>query len=226
MLALDPKPPRMLHEILLSLSGHQSPLLKAELSNGSAASIITPSERQLLASAAHLSDVHINLIKHTGRVSSSHPSTICRAIATAIQSTHLAAFQRKVLEVEESILKDDPELVGAYNIVPLTAVMAEFQPWTRRMEWLWEVVQFMEEKDSSSRLCWGSKAIDKLRLELQSGYKDIQETALTLIKAAETAWLRQVSTWVLYGRLPTVGGDDFFVRRIPGPDEVCADAMQ
>lgn len=209
----------MLHEILLSLSGHPSPLLTASLSDTNSSSFaLSPSERQLLASAAHLSDLHIKLIKHSARITSSHPSTVCRAIATAIQSVHLAALRRTVLEVEAGILRQDPDLVGAYNIVPLTAVMGTFQPWTRRLEWLWEVVQFVEAKDASGRLCWGARAIDRLRAELQSGYRDVEETALTLVAAAETAWLRQVSAWIFYGRLPSAaGGEDFFIRS--GEDE-------
>lgn len=208
----------MLHEILLSLSGHPSPLLKAELSDQSS-SAISPSERQLLASAAHLSDLHVKLIKHAARITASHPSTVCRAVATAIQTVHLAALRRKVLEVEAAVLRDDPALVGAYNIVPLTAIMGEFQQWTRRLEWLWEVVQYLEAKDASGRLCWGSRAVDRLRAELQSGYRDVEETALTLVAAAETAWLRQVSAWIFYGRLPSAGGEDFFVRAAENQDE-------
>lgn len=209
----------MLHEILLSLSGHPCPLLRADLPDESSAiSGITPPERQLLASAAHLSDIHIKLINHTSKISNAHPSAICRAVATAIKSTHLAAFQRKILQVEENILKDDPELVGAYNIVPLTAVMAEFKQWTRRMEWLWEVAQYMASNVApGGTLCCASTLMGRLRLELQSGYKDVQETALTLVQAAETTWLRQVSAWVLYGKLPSIGGEDFFIQ--PTKDE-------
>ncbi|KAM3539497.1 hypothetical protein ARSEF1564_007593 [Beauveria bassiana] len=211
----------MLHEILLSLSGHPSPLLTAELSDTSSSSAaLSPPERQLLASAAHLSDLHIKLAKHCSRITASHPSTVCRAVATAIQSVHLAALRRKVLEVEASILRHDADLVGAYGIVPLTAVMGDFQPWTRRLEWLWEVVRFLEAQDASGRLCWGARAIDRLRAELQSGYRDVEEAALTLVSAAETAWLRQVSAWIFYGRLPSAGGgEDFFVRAGESPDE-------
>lgn len=208
----------MLHEILLSLSGHPSPLLRPDLSaEASAAAGISPPERQLLSVAAHLSDVHIKLINSTARVSNSHPSAICRAVATAVKTIHLAAFQRKVLEVEEGILKQDPEYVGAYNIVPLTAVMGEFKQWIRRMDWLWDVVQFMSSTPpDSTHLCWGAKIIEKLRTELQSGYRDIEETAASLVKAAETTWLRQTSAWVFYGKLPAIGGDDFFIQQAQG----------
>ncbi|KAH7324616.1 gamma-tubulin complex component protein [Stachybotrys elegans] len=199
----------MLHEILLSLSGHPSPLLLRADGDERAhhAAGITPPERQLIASAAHLSDLHIKLIADTAQIAAQHPSVICRAVATGIRSVHLSAFQRKVLEVEESILKDDPDLVGAYNIVPLTALMAEFKGWTRRMEWLWELVRFMSQEK-----CQGSQLMNRLREDLLSGYPDIAETAMALVTIAETAWLKQVSAWVLYGRLPNVGRD-FFVRK-------------
>jgi len=210
----------MLHEILLSLSGHPSPLLRTDTTQPHALSGISPAERQLLASAAHLSEVHIKLISYTAQVANSHPSTICRAVATAIDSIHLAAFQRKVLDVEESILQDDPELVGAYNIVPLTAIMGEFKDWTRRMDWLWEMVQFMLAKDKKGNGCHGAQLMDRLRLELQSGYRDVQETALSLVAVAETAWLKQVSAWILYGRLPSFGSEDFFVQKVEESEEV------
>ncbi|KAH7143831.1 gamma-tubulin complex component protein [Dactylonectria macrodidyma] len=209
----------MLHEILLSLSGHPSPLLRTDAPELHALAAVSPAERQLLASTAHLSSVHVKLISYTAQIANSHPSTICRAAATAIDSIHLAAFQRKVLEVEDTILQDDPELVGAYNIVPLTAVVGEFQEWTRRMEWLWEMVQFMLVKNKEGDVCHGARLMDRLRTELQSGYQDVVETAMSLVTIAETAWLKQVSAWILYGRLPNFGSEDFFVQRAEESDE-------
>jgi len=41
---------------------------------------------------------------------------------------------------------------------------------------------------------------------------DLQEIALQLIRAAEKAWMRQLSMWLLYGELPTSGKDDFFIQ--------------
>ncbi|KAG6002748.1 hypothetical protein E4U21_002806 [Claviceps maximensis] len=203
----------MLHEILLSLSGHPSPLLRLPSSpEADALAGITPPERQLLSSAGHISQLHTKLIAYSLEVATSHPSTICRAVSTAISSVHLAAFQRKVLDVEASVLNKDAALVGAYNIVPLTAVMGEFQQWTRRLEWLWDTVRFIMATDDEGRPCRGAALIDRLRDELQSGYQDVAATAESLVQAAETAWLKQVSAWVLYGRLPSFGADDFFVQ--------------
>jgi hypothetical protein len=209
----------MLHEILLSLSGHPSPLLRTDAAEPHALSAISPPERELLASVARLSDLHIKLVSYAAQISAEHPSPICRAVATAIDSIHLAAFQRRVLEVEDSILRKDPGLVGAYNIVPLTAIVGRFSEWTRRMEWLWDLVQLMLRK-FQGETCHSARLIDRLRAELQSGYGDIEQTALSLVSVAETAWLKQVSAWILYGRLPSFGEDDFFIQRSDSSEQV------
>ncbi|KAI0478040.1 Spc97/Spc98 family protein [Xylaria cf. heliscus] len=203
----------MLHEILLSLSGHPSPLLRNDYSDPAASPLISPPERQLLDTAAHLSDLHCKLKEQTSRISSSHPSAICRAVSSAITTIHLGAFQRKILEVEDSILRKDAALVGAYNIVPLTAVVSQFSGWTRRLEWLWALIDFMTANESKqgNSPCQAAKLIDRLRSELQTGYADVSETAQSLLRVAETSWLKQVAAWVLYGRRPTVGGYDFFI---------------
>ncbi|KFA77641.1 hypothetical protein S40288_02698 [Stachybotrys chartarum IBT 40288] len=217
----------MLHEILLSLAGNPSPLLRAHSPEASHLAGITPPERQLLATAGHLSDLHIKLIAETAEIAASHPSIICRATATGIRSVQLAAFQKKILQVEESILKDDPDIVGAYNIVPLTALMAEFKPWTRRLEWLWELVQFMSRTENGREMCHSASLMNRLREDLQSGYQDVGETALSLVTIAETAWVKQVSAWILYGRLPSFGGSDFFIRKLEdsGEEYTCVAAL-
>ncbi|KAI9830614.1 MAG: hypothetical protein M1819_005424 [Sarea resinae] len=213
----------MLHEILLALSGHPSPLLpppgKGGLQSSSATfPLLSPPEKAVLASLSRLSDLHRQLQAHTTRISSSHPSTICRAVSTAIASTQLARFQQKILDVESRLLKKDSDLVGGYEIVPLSGIVGEFDEWTRRMEWLWEMARYMlplvddGDKQRVQELCSGAAIIDKLRDEAQTGYPDIEEAALNLGKVAETAWLRQLSSWVLYGRLPTFGKDDFFIQ--------------
>jgi hypothetical protein len=198
----------MLHEILLSLSGHPSPLLTADHSSQN--SILSPPEKALLSSIAHLSDLHCKLIAHTNTIASTHSSSICQAVATAINSTHLGKFRRKVLEVEDGILRKDAGSVGAYNIVPLTAIVGQFSGWTRRMEWFLEIVDFMMRSNGGK--CSGAMIIDKLCDAIQTGYVDIEEAALSLVKVAETAWLKQVSAWILYGRLPSFGREDFFIQ--------------
>ncbi|KAL1652984.1 hypothetical protein SLS61_004605 [Didymella pomorum] len=141
---------------------------------------------------------------------SGHPSALFDAQQG---STH-----KKVLAVESQILKQDASIVGAYNIVPLAGIVGEFSGWIRIMEWLWDISNFMlpselppKSEKISQKVSSGSELIDKLRTEAQTGYPDIEEAAQYLGKVAETAWLRQLSTWLLYGRLPSFGASDFFI---------------
>lgn len=211
----------MLHEILLSLSGQPSPLLDPELEGNGASSrsfpLLSPPEKELLGSLARLSRLHTLLRAHTARISSSHHSTICRAVSTAISTEHLRKFQNQILEVEKAVLGKDSGYVGGYGIVPLSTIVLEFAPWTRRLEWLWEVARLIlpesASNDPASRnACSGASLIDYLRAESHTGYLDLQEVALQLIRAAEKAWMRQLSMWLLYGELPTSGKEDFFVQ--------------
>ena len=215
----------MIHELLLGLSGHSSPLISSasselEDSNDLLQSVLSPAERALLKSLAQgLGERNRKIRTNASAISSSHPSTICRAVATAIISTHLASFQRRILEVEKKILEQDASIVGAYNIVPLSAVAEAFGGWTRKLEWLWDLVQFIQAQRSSNypqaklstrEFCTAAELLKYLEESTHTGYPDIERISLNLLKVAETAWLKQTSTWVLYGRHPTSGAADFF----------------
>ena len=209
----------MLHEILLSLSGQPSPLLNLQSEEDSfsqdAFPLVSPPEKALLVSIARLSRLHARLRNHSSIISSSHPSVICRAVSTAIISEHLGGFQKKVLEVEQAILVEDSGYVGGYGIVPLSTIVGEFAPWTRRLEWLWELVTLIQPErkgNGSPRDCNGAALIDHLREQSQTGYADIEEMARHLVTAAESAWMRQLSMWLLCGNLPVFGKDDFFIQ--------------
>jgi Gamma tubulin complex component N-terminal/Gamma tubulin complex component C-terminal len=209
----------MLQEILLCLAGHPSPILRQTQAVGTAAKpnehipLLSPPEAALLSTVAHLSGLHIKIKKHAASISASHRSTICKAVASVITSQQLQRFMQKIVEVERSILSKDAGYVGGYGIVPLSAVVGEFAPWTRRLEWLWEVVRFMQpDLESPLDTCTGSSAMKFLRDEAHTGYTDLEEMALELLKTAEMVWLRQLSTWVLYGRLPSFGSEDFFIQ--------------
>jgi hypothetical protein len=209
----------MLHEILLSLSGQPSPLFNTQKEESNLAQddfpLLSPPEKALLASVGHLSRLHAQLRKQAADISSTHSSVICRSVSTAIMGVHLGEFQKKILEVERAILAEDSGYVGGYGIVPLSTIVGEFAPWTRRMEWLWGVIQFIQKGSERSHGSTGAALIDHLRVEAQTGYLDIKEMALKLATAAETSFMKQLSIWLLYGNLPTYGKDDFFIRQDP-----------
>lgn len=206
----------MLHEVLLALSGHPSPLFGngSSKSQDSDSPLLSPSEKALLRSIGELSELHRKLRAHISQIASSHTSTICRAVATSIQQIHLARFQKKVLDVESRILTKDANVVGAYDIVPLAGVVGEFDEWHRRLAWYWEIACFMRSEGKAQKRaeeCLGAALIDKLRTEQQTGFPDVEAAATELSRVAETAWLRQLASWILYGKLPTFGADDFFI---------------
>lgn len=58
----------------------------------------------------------------------------------------------------------------------------------------------------------GAQLINRLRADIHTGFPTLETISLHLLKVAETAWLREVSTWVLYGRLPS--SQDFFITEL------------
>lgn len=219
----------MIHELLFALStGSPSPLLSSsteKASNGytSLHTLLSPAEQALLKSLAQNLGNRNKIIRDNAlELSSTHPSTICRAVSTAIVSTHLTSFRRKVLEVEKDILEKSANIVGALNIVPLSAIVKAFDGWGRKLEWLLKLVQYIQFAGIAGQARPGSPAqnaitaadlIAHLRDSTRTGYPDIEVMSFDLVKVAETAWLRQISAWVLYGRLPTIGATDFFISR-------------
>ena len=216
----------MLQELLLALSGHPSPLLATsieETNHGPFKEYLSPAESALLRSLAQeLGGRHIRIRDSAFSISSTHPSIVCRAVATSITLTHLARFQKTILDVEKDILEQNPRLVGAYKIVPLSGVAGAFDGWSRKLEWLLSLVDFIESPgdfskgDDSVTKCTASRILSWIRQSTQTGYPDIEQLSYELLKIAETAWLRQLSTWLLYGRLPIHGAADFFIFKETG----------
>ena len=211
----------MLHELLLALSGHASPLLstsKAGFGHEPFGEHLSPAESALLQSLAHdLGDRHRKIRDAASVINASHPSIVCRAVTTSIVSTHLARFQRVILDVEKDILEENPNIVGAYKIVPLSGVVGAFDGWGRRLEWLLGLVDFIESPNGSKtsseqkQSCSARQIIGRLRDATHTGYLDIEQMSYELVKVAEKAWLKQAAAWLLYGRLPALGASDFFI---------------
>lgn len=215
---------QMLHEVLLALSGHPSPLLSksiGEPNNAFFSSILSPAEVVLLRSLAEdLGDKHKHTREGAKKISIEHPSTVCRAVSSAIVSVHLAAFQKKILEVEKDILERNSEIVGTSNIVPLSGLVATFDGWKRKLGWLWSLVQFIQPQaatvasrssEGSQEPCTASLLLDYLREATHTGYADVEQLSLHLVEIAEKTWLKSISAWILYGRFPALGGTDIFI---------------
>ena len=190
----------MLHEVLLALSGHPSPVFDDTKSFPN----ITAPEAALLQSLGRLASLHRALRGHVARISSDHPSIICRAVASSIASRHLTKFQGAILEVERRILRKDATSVGAYDVVPLASVVGDLNQWHRPLEWYWDIScsilapEHSGNSDSSTTaVSSGPAIISKLRQETVTGYTVIEEAAQELSRVAESTWLRQLSTFLM-----------------------------
>ncbi|KAG0639320.1 gamma-tubulin complex component protein [Tuber brumale] len=191
----------MLHELFLLLSGHPSPILTP---SGLLPSfpLVSPSERALLSSLSSLGHLHISLRNACSTITTTHPSTIARAVASGISTSHLHAFRARILSVEQQVLSRSAGMVGGYDIVSLAKIMSGFEGWERILSYLHSLTSAMGEMS-------GGQLINRLRADIHTGFPTLEAVSLHLLKVAETAWLREVSTWVLYGRLPN--SEDFFI---------------
>lgn len=211
----------MLHEVLLALSGHPSPLFDSQQLDKLPA--VTPSEHALLDSIGRLARTHRALKRHVQLIASRHPSVICRAVASAIANGHLLAFQNAILVVEKQILTSDSNRVAAYNAVPLAGIVSSFSGWHRLIEWYWETACFMllsehgfSDDFASDSYRDGPATINHLRKECSTGYPDIEKASLDLSRVAEQTWLRLFSSWLLKGEIPQNSQADFFLQRESG----------
>jgi len=93
-------------------------------------------------------------------------------------------------------------MVGGYDIVSLARIMSGFEGWERILSYLHSLASAMGEMG-------GGELVNRLRTDIHTGFPTLEAVSLHLLKIAETAWLREVSTWVLYGRLPS--SEDFFI---------------
>ncbi|RPA89764.1 hypothetical protein L873DRAFT_1783642 [Choiromyces venosus 120613-1] len=191
----------MLHELFLLLSGHPSPILTP---SGLLPSfpLVSPSERALLSTLSSLGHLHISLRNAYSTITTTHPSTITRAVASGISTSHLHAFRARILAVEQQVLSRSADVVGGYDIVSLAKIMSGFEGWERVLSYLHSLTSAMGEMS-------GGELINRLRSDIHTGFPTLEAVSLHLLKIAETAWLREVSTWVLYGRLPS--SEDSFI---------------
>lgn len=170
---------------------------------------------------AELADLHIKVREATSLICTTHPSPICRAISNRVKTFHLRSFVDKVVDVEASILNHDAAYVGAYKIVPLSTIVSDFQPWARPLRWLWKTIEPLRHGCADRRpSCSGATALRSLYSETRTGYTDIKTISEDLLVVAQRAWIHSLMPWILYGKLPHFGRDDFMIQA-RGSDTDC-----
>ncbi|MCJ1449491.1 MAG: hypothetical protein MMC23_010011 [Stictis urceolatum] len=122
--------------------------------------------------------------------------------------------------------------MGAYDAVPLTGILASLEKWYYVLAWLKELLLYIQlgfgpaGKLEGRRS--GAQLIEFLRQASRTGHPDLERLAQNLAAVADSTWLRNLSTWLLYGHMPA--SPDFFIRRTACEDssenrafEVCLD---
>lgn len=104
-------------------------------------------------------------------------------------------------------------MVGGYDIVSLALILGSFEGWERVLRYLHSLTESIlsvsdapeggHARGGRGRSITGAELINRLRADIYTGFPTLEAVALHLLEVAETAWLREVSTWVLYGRLPS-----------------------
>jgi hypothetical protein len=210
----------MLHELLLVLSTHDSSIFKPWPPPPSTAQTIVldttfdnihPSERAALNNLAHLSFLHRSLQEAVSRLIQSHSSVVVRAVVSSVRDK-VYSFQKAVEEIETMILTRDDSVVGAFDIVPLARLSTLLGEWDRIIAYLQKFVSGITREST------GAQVLGHLHRDKQTGYPEIAEIVVKLIAAGEEAWLRQVTSWVLYGRIPQLGQTDFFIHPATDPN--------
>ncbi|RMD43802.1 hypothetical protein DV735_g1368, partial [Chaetothyriales sp. CBS 134920] len=218
----------MLADILLSLSGYQSEIWQKAgeengLLNGHQHEYVSEPERAMLEVLKHMSSLHIHIRDTAAEAAAAHPSVICRAVCSAIGQVHLASYRANVLEIERAILSNNAAYVGAYGIVPLSAIVSDIRPWRRRLEWLSAALNFINRsatKGSAASECTGRDLLEWLGREIHTGYSDIEDIATQLLVTAQKCWLQIAASWLLYGKLSSFGANDFFVYKNSKPSSL------
>lgn len=202
-------------ELLLGLSGHPTPLFHQDAAKHFP--LLTSAEASLLRSLGQLAELYRASKSHLQIISRHHSSVICRATASHAHSSGLRGFQDAIVDFERRVLVNDKSTTGHDGIVSLAAVVSNFSPWRRRLQWYWHIACLMCPPDDADKLanrpssatCNGAQLIDALCKESVTGYPDVEECAIHLRRVAETVWLRQLSMWILTGSAGADAGDFF-----------------
>ncbi|CAN6629962.1 hypothetical protein TRVA0_012S01904 [Trichomonascus vanleenenianus] len=134
------------------------------------------------------------------------------AIASTIDDQLLAPYAKSLVGLEELILKRDSQYVGGQNVVPLSLVVTKaVHQWQKQFRYALGLLDFLlKTLDGKCRPC--VEVMDRLDRDTKSiGYESVRLLAEKCLVVCQRTWLQQVSSWVLYGRLPSQDQSDFMI---------------
>lgn len=189
----------MLTEVLLVLAGYPSGVIKP-------GSLIDPvlsnAEKGLLVQVAQFGQVHGNVktkIDQIRRHSDSrkrYPACV-HAIAAVIEDNIVGELDSQLLKLESDIVQEDSVYVGGNKIVSLSYIVSlTVKAWERRINYSDNLLNYIMSEESTCAI------IERLNEDVTTGYGDLEPVANACLIAAQKAWIRMLSSWIVYGRLP------------------------
>lgn len=165
----------MQHELLMVLAGYPTSL--------NAGLLLHPAEQDMFEQA----------IEFGGRFRS--VKTACRLSAEpltrVIEKTVVRPFLKCLVDIEKQILSGEG-IYGSYPSVSLAAIFADSVfKWDRRLEYAQNLLDFEGPT---------AELITQTKIDTLSGYPDVAEMACACLKELDEAWLREISSWVLWGQ--------------------------
>lgn len=217
----------MLHEVLIVLAGHESPLVTKTPSNVPLREgLLHKSEQALLAQVAVLGELHrqvatrikhIHQLYHSTTSNSNSNSQFIKgpfppsshAIASTIDNLLLRPFRTTLVELEREILSNNSRYVGGNKIVSLSMIVSEtVGKYERRFRYSESLLNYLVT--NCIRSCFD--VLTRLEKDKITGYEDVKQVVNGCISQVHRTWIQQLCCWCLYGRLPRYGvGNDFMV---------------
>ncbi|KAG5366565.1 Spindle pole body component [Yarrowia sp. B02] len=245
----------MSHEILLVLAGNISPLVTTSVVKGLEKSwhrALHTAERQLLNQFADCGRLFSSIderVKATTYATSALSkreagvsvafTPCCQAVVEVLERRVVRQYLTELADLEKRLLGGDVNYTstgGAAETIPLSQIQLKItSPWTRRLEYTHELLDFFyfsdlseadraavdAEDPSTFPFVSGSTIYERLQSDAQVGYPDLQNLVQECIVALEKCWLRQFSRWLLYGKLPSSfsAAHDFMVLPVADLDQ-------
>lgn len=205
-------------ELLLALGGHpaapshnasqsSSDLLHNDTTTDSAAN---HSAHTLLSSLSSLADRH-NAIIQNCRELRQVPALTIQTIVTSVEQ-QLQVFNQLVVDCDVLITYQDLQVMveGELSLVKLVSRFRSSETLLAHLNRL--TSQLLAFNGRPNQRLHSGRVLDLLREQSNTGYLCLKDVTKALLSSAETIFLLQLRTWLVYGTLRSLSPLDFFIQ--------------
>ncbi|KAF8965000.1 hypothetical protein BGZ46_000674 [Entomortierella lignicola] len=215
----DKSKERMLHELLIALSGYPGDIFQPFPPEPAIATtfaisdipLLHPSEKESLDRLAQLgfyyrkfnyfiSTCRSLTYQHDNQTTSAKPAPsglYLRALAYALEQK-LQEYRKVIVETEAAILSGQDNLGG---VIPLTSIAARFAPFQLVFPAISSLLSDIESASMSDHPLIGGKLINILQDRAASGVPALEEWMTELLRGCYAVMMKQVVSWVIYGQI-------------------------